>query len=170
MKGMKFLRYRVACVACLFVVLAACARKEPGMEPLTQSVLDAAEQRWKARGTDSYHLVLKVEAARMEAVMYDIVTRGGEIVSMKRDGRPIQPEHAEDYSIAGLFRLMRLEMHLMDKKPEGVPITLAQMFARFDTATGRPDVYRRTTNKSKHLKISVVEFQPDAALSAVGGD
>ena len=101
----------------------------------------------------------------METLIYDIVVRGGGIASIKRDGNAIQPEHTEDYSISGLFHLMRLEMELQKKSPEGTPEALATMFAYFEPETGRIQRYRRSaigSRRTRTLKIEVLNYEPDA--------
>jgi hypothetical protein len=152
------------CVAGLIALAAACSSKESRMEPLTLSALEAAEHRWETHGADSYRLVVRVEAARMQPVVYDVVARGGRVAGIKRDGQAIQLEHTEDYSVSGLFRLLRSELLLMERTPEGTPVALAQVFARFDPETGRLDNYRRTTSRRKHLRIQVVQYEPEAAF------
>ena len=145
----------------LFVLLSACSANQPRMEPLTNSELETAERQWAANGSSSYHLVVRVNAARMSAVVYDVVARNGKIAAIKRDGQTIQPEGAEDYSISGLFRLLQQELRLMDRSPSGTPVALAEMFARFDPETGRLERYRRSTGQSSGtLKIEVLKYEP----------
>ncbi|MBI2150866.1 MAG: hypothetical protein HYU27_09740 [Acidobacteria bacterium] len=135
------------------------------MEPLTKDLLAAAERQWEAHGSDSYNLTLQVEAARMEKVVYDMVVRSGKIAAMKRNGQDIPPEHAEDYSISGLFHLLRQELRLMEKGADGTPDALAEVFARFDPQTGRLDRYRRTTIKNRFLRLQVLKYEVGATAS-----
>lgn len=156
----------VCVCAALLALLAACSSTEPSpMGPLTKDMLEAAERQWEAHGSDSYNLTLQVEAARMETVVYDVVVRAGEIAGIKRNGQDILPEHTEDYSVPGLFRLLRLELRLMEMGANGTPDALAEVFARFDSQTGRLDRYRRTTSRSKHLRIQVLKYEPGATAS-----
>ena len=165
MNRINFWNIPALCVAAL-LTLYACSLGEPLMEPLTESRLDEAERQWKARRSDSYHLVVQVEASRMDTLVYDIQVRGGEIAGIKKNGQAIQPEHTEDYSISGLFRLMRLELTLRQKSPEGTPEALAELFAHFDQETGRLTRYRRSASGSRRtrtLKIQILNYEPDTA-------
>jgi hypothetical protein len=154
----------VVCVAAAFLtLLAACSSSnQTVMEPLTKGGLEAAERLWEARGSNSYDLVVRLEAARMETTVYDVVVRGGEIVSIKRNGQAVPLEYAEDYSVLGLFGQLRQELRLMERS-NGTPDALAELFARFDPDTGRLDRYRRTTSRRKHLRIEVLKYEPRVA-------
>ncbi len=160
-----FSTIRVSCVLSL-LALFGCWPTEPRMEILTENRLAEAERLWKAHGSDSYHLVVQVEATFMTTMVYDVTVRGGEVVGIKKDGQPIQPEHTEDYSISGLFRLMRLEMGLTQKNADGTYEALAEVFAYFDPETGRVHKFRRTTSRSgktRTLRINVLNYEPETA-------
>jgi hypothetical protein len=42
----------------------------------------------------------------MGEVVYDVVVHARRVTRINRDGQDILPEHTEDYSVAGLFRLL----------------------------------------------------------------
>ncbi|MBI2962796.1 MAG: hypothetical protein HYY35_03515 [Deltaproteobacteria bacterium] len=131
------------------------------MEPLTESALAAAERRWEAHGSDSYHLVVRVRAPRTNPAVYDVVVAGGKVASTERDGRSVSPGETEDYSVSGLFRLLRRDLGLADVPHvrDTPPIDLR---AQFEAETGRLVRYRRTvgTARRRVLLIEVLKYEP----------
>jgi hypothetical protein len=143
------------------------------MEPLTAETLAEAEQRWEARGSDSYHLVVRVRAPRFAVAVYDVVVAGGALVEIERDGRAIGPAdaHHYDYSVSGLFGLLREDLRLAGVRPIGdtPPVDLR---ARFEPDTGRLVRYRRTVGSARRrvLMVEVLEYRPLAPLGVVRPD
>lgn len=133
------------------------------METLTSAALDEAERRWEAQGAESYHLVVRVRAPRFAPAVYDLVVKEGKVVEMERDGSalPIEEAGRHDFSVAGLFDLLREDLPLVGTHPIGSapPIDLR---ARFDPATGRLERYRRTvgTKRRRVLLVEVVQYEP----------
>lgn len=147
-------------VAALVLVLAACTT--PPMEPLTESALQAAEREWAAHGSDSYKLVVQVRAPRVAPAVYKLVVNGGEIASIARDdGQAVPLDEAHDYSIPGLFRLLRGDLRLADI-PDAADVPPIDVRARFDRDTGRLVRYRRTvgTKRRRVLLIEVLQYEP----------
>jgi hypothetical protein len=141
------------------------------MEPLTARTLADAEHRWEAHGADSYRVVVRVRAPRADAAVYDVVVRRGEVVSVAHDGRTVRPEDARhyDYSVSGLFALLRDDLRLTDVPSVGdtPPVDLR---ARFEAETGRLVRYRRTVGSARRrvLFVEVLEYEPRAtALGCV---
>lgn len=158
-------------VVCLVACLTASAcgvLGPPPMEPLTETALEAARRRWVANGSDAYHLVVRVRAPRTDPAVYDVVVAGGRPVAIARNGRRIPPEEAErhDFSVAGLFELLRTDLRWGDVRPIGdtPPIDLR---ARFAPDTGRLVRYRRTvgTGRRRVLLVEVLAYEPHAPVS-----
>jgi hypothetical protein len=77
-------------IAAVLALSASCSENpSPIMEPLTLGALEAAERQWEAHGSDSYHLVVRVEASRMSPTVLDVVVRDGKTAGIKRDGEPV---------------------------------------------------------------------------------
>jgi hypothetical protein len=133
------------------------------MEPLTARALDEAQQRWRAHGSASYHLVVRVRAPRYEAAVYDVVVTGGEVTAVEHDGRRLRAEDASqhDYSVPGLFALLREDLRLADVPLIGdtPPVDLR---AYFERDTGRLVRYRRTVGSARRrvLLVEVLEYEP----------
>ncbi|MBI4265693.1 MAG: hypothetical protein HY657_15065 [Acidobacteria bacterium] len=155
-----------AATVLLPVLLAACG--PPPMEPLTEAMLAAAEDRWEAHGADAYHLVVRVRVpsppwAHVDPAVYDVVVTGGEVTRIARDGQPLPPGDADrhDYSVSGLFDLLREDVPLTngDSSRSDRPVDLR---ARFEAETGRLELYRRTvgTDRRRVLLIEVLEYEP----------
>ncbi len=154
-------RIHSLCLAVVVTALAACSSTVPNMKPLTESALADAERMWKAHGTNSYEIVVQLNPAKLSAMTYDVVVRDGKITGVKRDGQDVRPENTEDYSVLGLFGLLRQELRLTEKDANGMAKELADLFVRFDPETGRLDRYRRQTNRlAGSLRIEVLKYQP----------
>jgi hypothetical protein len=156
--------------AVLFVFAAACSTLgPPPMEPLTASTLAAAERRWQAHGTDSYRLVVRVRAPRYDPAVYDLIVDHGIVARVERDGRPVPRDDLgrSDYTVSGLFRLLREDLRLADVAPgaDAPPIDLR---VRFEPETGRLLRYRRTVGSARRrvLMVEVIRYEPLAGAPA----
>jgi hypothetical protein len=99
----------------------------------------------------------------MGGVVYDVVVHARRVTHIKRDGQGILPEHTEDYSVVGLFRLLQQELQLVERNSSGTLNTLAVLSVHFDPETGRLDRYRRKMFKrAGGLRIEVLIFTPEA--------
>jgi hypothetical protein len=133
------------------------------MEAVTPAGLQEAERRWEANGAASYHLVVRVRAPRFAPAVYDVRVAEGKLVEVERDGAALSIEEAgrHDFSVAGLFGLLREDLPLAGAHPIGTapPIDLR---ARFDPATGRLERYRRTvgTKRRRVLLVEVLAYEP----------
>ena len=163
--------WRAAGYAVLVLALSGCALLgPPPMEPLTPTSLEAARQRWEAHGSESYHLVVRVRAPRFQPAVYDVTVVRGTIAAIERDGERVDAGGgSSDYSVAGLFELLREDLRLTDVRPVGdtPPIDLR---ASFEPETGRLVRYRRTVGSERRrvLLVEVLEYEPlaTARLSA----
>jgi hypothetical protein len=143
------------------------------MEPLTAATLEAARRRWAAHGCDSYHLVVRVRAPRFGAVVYDLLVSGGELLRVERNGQGVRPEDAGhyDYSVSGLFDLLREDLGLVDVPPIG-DMPAVDLRARFEPETGRLVRYRRTVGAARRrvLLVEVLQYEPLAPAAATPSD
>ena len=153
------------CILACLTVSACGALGPPPMEPLTETALETARQRWVAHGAEMYHLVVRVRAPRTEPALYDVVVADGKPVAIRRNGEPVSVEEADryDYSMSGLFDLLRTDLRWTDVRPIGdtPPIDLR---ARFAPDTGRLVRYRRSvgTARRRVLLVEVVSYEPGA--------
>ncbi len=143
------------------------------MEPLSAATLEAAERRWAAHGPESYRLVVRVRPPRFKPAVYDLVVSHGEVVLLERDGEPVPPEHAGryDFSVPGIFALLRDDLRLTEVRP-GSDVPPIDLRVRFEPATGRPLLYRRTvgTARRRVLLVEVLRYEPHATVKAAGED
>jgi hypothetical protein len=155
-------------VAASMAVSACTALGPPPMEPLDETALETARQRWAAHGSASYHLVVRVRAPRTEPVVYDVTVAGGTVAAVARNGERVRAEEADhyDYSVSGLFDLLRTDLrwtHVteIDNTPA------VDLRARFEPETGRLVRYRRTvgTGRRRVLLVEVLSFEPECAGS-----
>lgn len=160
-------RHLVCGVAALSLLSAACSwLGPPPMEPLTKTALEAAEHRWEAHGSDSYHLVVRVRPPRdrytpSDPAVYDVVVKGGEVAGIERDGQAVPLVDTEDYSVSGLFHLLREDVRLVEVRPAG-NTPPADLRVRFEAETGRLEQYRRTvgSNRQRILQVDVLKYEP----------
>ncbi|HZR81596.1 MAG TPA: hypothetical protein VFD92_10910 [Candidatus Binatia bacterium] len=161
--------FRAALAAALLVLSGCSLLGPPPMEPLSATTLEAAERRWDARGSDSYHLVVRVRAPRFEPAVYDLVVSGGKLVAIERNGAAVPPgdAHRYDYSVAGLFGMLQQDLRLADVPAIG-DVPAVDLRAEFEPATGRLVCYRRTVGAARRrvLLVEVLQYEPTASPAA----
>lgn len=135
------------------------------MEPLTETTLETARQRWEAHGSDAYRLVVRVRPPRADPAVYAVVVAGGKLVEVTRDGASLGHEDAEhhDYSVPGLFALLREDLRWTTVEAVG-DVPAVDVRAYFDPETGRLVRYRRTvgTGRRRVLLVEVLAYEPAA--------
>jgi hypothetical protein len=133
------------------------------MDVLTPEALQDAEGKWRSSKPEFYRLVVEMEGDRVEAGRFEVLVRGGSVVSLRRNDQPMIPERGQDYSMDGLFRMLRQELGLTEKPALlGAPPGFgAYLMANFDPDNGRLIQYRRTVGgASNTIDIRVIEFEP----------
>lgn len=150
---------RTPAIAILLLAAACTALEPPPMEPLTERSLGAAERRWQTSGADSYHVVVRLRAPRFSPAVYDLVVTDAHVVRVERDGQPVTSA-AADYSVPGLFHLLRDDLRLDAESREGGPPV--DLRVRFDEKTGHLVRYRRTVGSARRrvLLIEVLAYEP----------
>jgi len=138
-------------------VAAIIVLREP-MEPLTQSTLQGAVQRWHASGVTSYDL-----SFRMNGSVYDIAVRNGIVTSAQLDGKPSTTADPQAYTVDGLFDTLRLDLDNRDD-PRG-PFAGTQggiiMQVRFNAEWGYVERYLRSSaGQDRGAAIELIAFRP----------
>jgi hypothetical protein len=150
-------RPRSACVI-LLLLLLSCSR----LPDLTPAALSDAEQKWNTHKPAFYRLVIEMSGDRVETGRFEIEVRGSQIVSVRRNGLVVSAKAGEDYTMEGLFRMLRQELSLAEKPamlgaPAGYRIYTT---AGFDETTGRLLGYRRIVGgTSNAIEIKMVEYR-----------
>jgi hypothetical protein len=142
------------------LLLAACAR----LSNLTPDVLSRAEAKWNSSKPVSYRLVIEMNGDRVEKEQFDVTVLAGQTTALRRNGLEIKPTDGQEYSMEGLFRMLREELDLAQKPtllgaPEGYSV---YQMAQFDDQTGRLVEYQRTvggTTNTVHIKVLQFELQ-----------
>jgi hypothetical protein len=133
-----------------------------GLSTLTVPALDEAQASWNAGKPPSYRLVISMEGDRVERGEFDVEVQNGNVTSLKRNGEVVKPTEAQDYSMDGLFKIIREEMDLA-KNPSlfGAPAGYsAYLMARF-SRTGALEHYTRAVGGiSNSIDIQVLSFEP----------
>ena len=144
-------------VLVIALMTAGCSR----LDTLTPEGLDQAEQKWKAHQPAAYRLVIEMSGDRVETGRFEAAIRGGQVVSLRRNGVGIIPGRGQDYSMDGLFQMLKQELGLAEKPsmlgaPPGYSV-YAQ--ALFDENTGRLIRYSRSVGgTSNAIDVRVVEY------------
>jgi hypothetical protein len=149
---------RTLLIAALLVTTAACS----SLPALTPDILKQAEQKWNSSKPSSYRLVVEMSGDRVETGRFEVEVRGGQVVSLRRNGLVIRANPGQDYSIDGFFRMLEQELSLAEKPamvgaPEGYS---AYTNAKFDDMTGRLIRYRRIVGgTSNSIEVNVLEYK-----------
>jgi hypothetical protein len=133
-----------------------------GLSTLTPAMLDEAEAKWKTAKPSSYRLVVAMEGDKVERGEFDVRVEGGVVTEIKRNGEAVNLKAGQDYSMEGLFRIIREEIDLA-KNPAllgGQPGYSVYLMARFDNRTGGLLHYRRSVGgTSNSIEIEVLKFE-----------
>ena len=124
-------------------------------------MVDQAEAKWNAGKPESYRLVVAMEGDRVERGEFEVQVEKGVVTSLKRNGVVVNVKSGQEYSMDGLFRMIRNEMDLA-RNPStfGAPAGYsAYLMARFE-GTGRLRHYRRAVGGiSNSIDIQVLSFE-----------
>jgi len=148
---------RASVLALILFAAVACSR----LPTLTPELLSQAEQKWNAQKPASYRLIVEMSGDRVEAGWFEVEVHSGQVVSLRRNGLVISPSSGQDYTMEGLFRMLRQEIGLAEKPgtlgaPGGYSV---YMNAGFDDTTGRLLRYRRTVGgTSNSIEVNVEEY------------
>ena len=101
----------------------------------------------------------------MERGVFDVEVENGIVTNLKRNGEVVRPTEAQDYSMEGLFKIIREEMDLA-KNPSlfGAPAGYsAYLMARFSRTGGLQHYRRAVGGISNSIDIQVLSFEPKPA-------
>jgi hypothetical protein len=141
------------------LLFASCS----GLSALTPQMIDEAQKQWNASRPASYRLVVTMEGDRLDKSEYDVQVENGVVTKLTRNGEAVNSFQGQDYSMDGLFSIVREEMDLA-----GTPAKLGAgsghavyLMANFDRATGRLVKYRRAVGGANNsIDIAVQTFEP----------
>jgi hypothetical protein len=143
----------------LAIFACACSR----LETLTPAQLDQAEQKWRIHQPITYRLAIEMSGDRVETGTFEALVRDRQVVTLRRNGLGVTAGSGEDYSMDGLFRMLRQELSLAEKPVMlGAPAGYsAYLQAEFDPETGRLIRYRRSVGgASNAIEIKILEYAP----------
>ena len=158
-RGFSLLTLRLT-AAIFLVLIAGCSR----LETLTEAHLIEAEELWEEEKAGFYTIMVRMSGARLETGMFEALVRDGRVVGLKRNGQVVLPARAQDYSMVGLFGVLRQELALSEQPAllGAPPGFRAHLLVRFDPETGRLVRYRRTVGgANSNIEIEVLEYRPE---------
>jgi hypothetical protein len=146
-------------VALAMLFLVSCS----GLTTLTRQMIDDADKKWTASKPSSYRLKVVMSGDRLERGEYDVKVENGIVVSFSRNGQELKAAAGQEYSMDGLFGVVKQEFVLSEEPsklgaPEGYK---AYLMAQFDDATGGLVKYRRSVGGvSNSIDIVVEKYEP----------
>lgn len=133
------------------------------METLTAERLSSAETQWRQSRPGFYRVVIEMSGDRVETGRFEVTVTGGKVASLRRNGQPISPGRGDDYTVDGLFEMLHREMELSQTPSllSAPPGYSAYLMARFDSATGRLEEYRRSVGGTgNNIHVKILEYEP----------
>jgi len=143
-------------------ILVAIARRER-LPEITMGELDAAVARWAANGPRDYDL--DIEQTGINPGNFHVKVRGGDVTDMQRDGRTTRQHLWDDWSVPGLFSVIRRDVEAcmpeLNAKakagnPDGPPIVPR---GTFDPRDGHPTQYHRITPTGADAMWRATKFE-----------
>jgi hypothetical protein len=153
----KFTTVKQRSLLLIAFLISGCSR----LDTLTPQLLEQAEQKWKTHEPDAYRLIIEMSGDRVETGRFEAAIRGGQVVTLRRNGLGVTLQRGQDYSMEGLFQMLRQELGLAENPamlgaPPGYSVYLQ---ARFDDSTGRLVRYRRSVGgTSNAIDVNVVDY------------
>src|ERR1700686_200832 len=89
-------------LAVLLAMTAGCST----LPTLTAGILAQAEEKWSAHKPAVYRLVFEMSGDRVGTGRFEVEVRGGQMVSLRRNGLVIRPNAGQDYTMDGLLRML----------------------------------------------------------------
>ena len=97
-------------VAIVGLIIIAIATRGKELPPITFELLDAAVQRWSANGPSDYDM--DIELTGINPGVAHIEVRHGNVTAMKLNDRPTKPHTWDDWSVPGLFSIIRRDLEV----------------------------------------------------------
>lgn len=114
--------------------------------PLTADALADAQDRWEDADIADYRQ--RVEVTGAQEGVYDVsATDGRATRAVRKPGGALPPRQWDFWTVEGLFDVLAAELEAAADPAAGFgvsPEASVSLYARFDEATGRPVVYRRS--------------------------
>jgi hypothetical protein len=123
-------------------------------QQLTPERLQAAEQRWRQHGPPNYHMEYTFKRGE-SADTFHVQVLDGKVVSLTRNGEPLEERLYHYYDMPGLFGI--IEDFLDQDRQPGRPRVFAT--ATFDPVDGHLQRYVRSLMSSQERQEIDVQFQ-----------
>jgi hypothetical protein len=125
---------------------------------VTYAVLDDAKTRWDENGPRNYDLEIVQSGVNPGKVQVEV--RDGIVTQAFHNGQPLKPHTWDDWSVPGLFSIIRLDLDVCAKEAKQNPGGRPSIFSRgrFDSKYGYPLVYRRMTPSGTDAEWNTVKF------------
>jgi hypothetical protein len=123
------------------VVLVVTSRGQPPR--MISTDFEAARERWKQHGPANYQMDIRQSLGLTGEIHVEV--RQGQVTAMTVNGEPAEPRLWDNWSVPGLFEIIRIDLDRNDAVATGPtqPVPVFQQ-AEFDADNGLPRVYRRT--------------------------
>jgi Family of unknown function (DUF6174) len=155
-------------VGCGFGVLAGILLmvwlRRGALPAISLTDLEAAEKRWNEAGPASYDMDLKFTGVNPSEIHVEV--RNREVTAMTMNGRPTKRHLWDEYSVPGLFGVIRRDIEVC-MAAENVAAASRDQNAEpivpraiFDEHYGYPTQYHRVTSTGSDAKWRVTGLAP----------
>jgi hypothetical protein len=155
-------------VAILGIVAALYFSRGTQLPPITFEILDAAVKRWSENGPQDYEF--DAELTGVNPSIVHVEAKNGQVTAMTMNGRPTKPHTWDDWSVPGLFGVIRRDLEVcmnpknQNKQVDGADANAAQAEVvvprgTFDPKLGYPEQYHRVTPTGRDAKWRITRFQ-----------
>jgi hypothetical protein len=130
---------------------------------ISMADLEAAEKRWNEAGPGSYDMDLKFSGVNPSEIHIEVRNRA--VVDMKMNERPTKRHLWDEYSVPGLFGVIRRDIEVclsaeskanLERDQNAEPIVPRGVF---DAQYGYPEQYHRVTSNANDARWRVTKFE-----------
>lgn len=156
-------------VICLTLILGSIvlsALRHPETLPeITLDAVDAAGAKWTANHPADYDM--DIDQTGVNPGKFHIEVRKGEVTAMTRNGQPTKQHLWDDWSVPGLFGIIRrdveecmpkLNAQAEENDPSGQAPSIVPR-GLFDPHDGHPTEYHRITPTGAEVRWTVTKFE-----------
>jgi hypothetical protein len=156
-------------IAILGIVAVLYLSRGQQLPGITFEILDAAVRQWSDAGPQDYEFDAELTGVNPSVV--HVEAKNGQVTAMTVNGRPTKPHTWDDWSVPGLFGVIRRDLEVCmnpnnqaAKQTNGADANSAQAEVvvprgTFDPKLGYPTQYHRVTPTGQDAKWRITRFE-----------
>jgi hypothetical protein len=142
-------------LAIVGLIVIAIATRGKELPPITFELLDAAASRWSANSPNDYDM--EIELTGINPGVAHVEVRHGNVTAMTLNGRPTKPHIWDDWSVPGLFTIIRRDLEVC-MAPRGTVTAADKTLSPGGRGQGEGAAEQLTSTKESNLP------QPDPVV------